>query len=355
MWYRIARSILFSLEPEFAHTVALRQLSFAYRTGMTRLLRPQLVDDPVTCMGLRFPNPVGLAAGLDKDGAFIDALAELGFGFIEVGTVTPRPQPGNPKPRLFRLPQAQALINRFGFNSAGIDVLVANVEASQTFSARGGVIGVNIGKNATTPLSEAAEDYRLCLRRLYPLLTRRPGYVTVNISSPNTAALRSLQDQQALDSLLAALRDERTRLTDHYGKRVPLVVKIAPDLNDADIPRIADSLIAHEIDAVIATNTTVARAGVAGMRHADEPGGLSGSPLRARSTEVARRLAQHAPERLPVIAVGGILTGEHAVEKRSAGACLVQLYTGLIYRGPGLVPECRRALLTATSKVASQA
>jgi dihydroorotate dehydrogenase len=343
--YEFARPLLFALDPEAAHELTLVKLERAHRLGLTRWLQPRLADDPVQVMGLRFPNPVGLAAGLDKNAAHIDALGDLGFGFIEVGTVTPRPQPGNPRPRMFRLPAARALINRLGFNNAGIDAFVANVESSRTFCANGGVLGVNIGKNADTPVERALDDYATCLRRVYPLFATRAGYVTINVSSPNTAGLRALQARDALAALLAGLRDERARLADRHGKRVPLAVKIAPDLDDAELPRIADALLAHGIDAVIATNTTIARAGVAGLRHAEEPGGLSGAPLFARSTAVIRRLAEHLQGRLPIIGVGGILSGADAAEKIAAGACLVQLYTGLIYRGPALVAECRRALL----------
>ncbi len=296
-------------------------------------------------MGLRFPNPVGLAAGLDKNAAHVDALGDLGFGFIEVGTVTPLPQPGNPKPRLFRLPQAAALINRMGFNNEGLERFVANVAASSEFSASGGVLGLNLGKNATTPIEHALDDYVLGLRAVYPLLVARPGYVAINISSPNTKDLRSLQGGSELDALLRGLANERARLADRHGKRVPVALKIAPDLDDADLPRVADALVAHGLDAVIATNTTIARDRVAGLKYADETGGLSGAPLFERSTAVVRILAAHLRGALPIIAVGGILSGADAVAKIEAGATLVQIYTGLIYRGPALVAECRRALL----------
>jgi len=301
-----------------------------------------VADDPVEAMGLRFPNPVGLAAGLDKNAAHIDALADFGFGFIEVGTVTPRPQPGNPAPRLFRLPKAAALINRMGFNNDGLDRFVANVAASR---ARHVVLGLNIGKNADTPIERALDDYMIGLRRVYPLLLDRPGYVAVNISSPNTKNLRSLQGGAELAALLKGLRKARRQLADEHGKRVPLAVKIAPDLDDAELPRIADALASHEVDAVIATNTTIARDGVAGLPHADETGGLSGAPLTARSTEVVRLLAKHLKGAMPVIGVGGIMCGVDAVDKIAAGATLVQLYTGIVYRGPTLVGECRRAIL----------
>lgn len=345
MLYDLARPFFFALDPETAHDLALAGLARAHALGLTRLARPRVPADPVDAMGLRFPNPVGLAAGLDKNAACIDALGDLGFGFVEVGTVTPQPQPGNPKPRLFRLPKAAALINRMGFNNDGLERFVANVASSRTFSAAGGVLGLNIGKNAATPIENALDDYVLGLRAVYPLLVERPGYVAINISSPNTKNLRDLQGGSELDALLRGLAAERARLADRYGKRVPVAVKIAPDLDDEDLPRVADALVAHGMDAVIATNTTIARNGVAGLEHADEAGGLSGAPLFARSTAVVRILAAHLKGALPIVAVGGILSGADAVAKIEAGATLVQLYTGLIYRGPALVAECRRALL----------
>ena len=349
MLYDLARPFVFRFDPETAHDLAFGNLERAHRLGLTRLLRPHVADDPVTLMGLRFPNPVGLAAGLDKNAEHLDALGDMGFGFIEVGTVTPKPQPGNPKPRAFRLPKAQALINRMGFNNHGVDRFVANVALAHAFSARGGVIGLNIGKNATTPIEQALDDYLACLRKVHPLLEHRAGYIAVNISSPNTRNLRALQDDAALAALLAGLRDERARLADRSGKRVPMAVKIAPDLNDEALPRIADTLVAHGVDAVIATNTTVARDAVQGLPHAEEAGGLSGAPVRARATEVVSLLHRHLQGALPIIGVGGIMDGAAAVEKIAAGASLVQLYTGLIYRGPALVGECRRALLAARS------
>ncbi len=349
MLYDLARPFVFRFDPETAHDLAFGNLERAHRLGLTRLLRPHVADDPVTVMGLRFPNPVGLAAGLDKNAEHLDALGDMGFGFIEVGTVTPKPQPGNPKPRAFRLPKAQALINRMGFNNHGVDRFVANVALARDFSARGGVIGLNIGKNATTPIEQALDDYLACLRKVHPLLEHRAGYIAVNISSPNTRNLRALQDDAALAALLAGLRDERARLADRSGKRVPMAVKIAPDLNDEALPRIADTLVAHGADAVIATNTTVARDTVQGLPHAEEAGGLSGAPVRARATEVIALLHRHLQGTLPIIGVGGIMDGVAAVEKIAAGASLVQLYTGLIYRGPALVGECRRALLAARS------
>ncbi|HXY22698.1 MAG TPA: quinone-dependent dihydroorotate dehydrogenase [Burkholderiaceae bacterium] len=334
--YDLARPLLFAFDAERTHDLTLEALQRAYDIGATRLCRTALDDDPVQVMGLQFPNRVGLAAGLDKDGAHIDALGCLGFGFIEVGTVTPRPQPGNPKPRLFRLPKAQALINRLGFNNAGVSQFVTNVRRSHY----AGVLGLNIGKNATTPIASALDDYRACLDAVYPYA----GYVTINISSPNTKDLRNLQGEEELGQLLAALQAERERLGQSYGRRVPLAVKIAPDLEPEQIMRIADTLVANHIDAVIATNTTIARDAVAGLPHSMETGGLSGRPLRQLSTQVVQQLSEHLQGALPIIAVGGILEAADAVEKVRAGASLVQLYTGLIYRGPVLVHECRQAL-----------
>ncbi|HTT13541.1 MAG TPA: quinone-dependent dihydroorotate dehydrogenase [Burkholderiaceae bacterium] len=344
MLYEIARPLVFAFDPEKAHHLSLRELARAHRLGLTRWLRPTLPDDPVEVFGLKFRNPVGLAAGLDKNAAYIDPLGDLGFGSIEVGTVTPRPQPGNPKPRMFRLPRARALINRLGFNNDGLARFVEGVGSSSAFVASGGVLGLNIGKNADTPLERALEDYTTCLREVYPLLVERPGYVTVNISSPNTRELRNLQGALHLDAFLRGLRDERRRLADRYGKRVPMALKIAPDLEAAELRRIADTVVECEGDAIIATNTTVARDGVAGQRNADQTGGLSGAPLLTRSTAVVAELVAHLQGRLPIIGVGGIMSGADARAKLAAGASLIQLYTGLVYRGPALVAECRRAL-----------
>jgi len=334
--YPLVRPLLFALEPETAHHVTLRSLALLSRVG----LPPAAGSAPAACarevMGIRFPNPVGLAAGLDKNGEYIDALARLGFGFIEVGTVTPRPQPGNPRPRMFRLPAARAVINRLGFNNDGVDRLVENVKRARYR----GVLGINIGKNFDTPLERAAEDYVACLRKVYPLAS----YVTVNVSSPNTEDLRRLQGAAELDALLSALKAEQRALAARHGKAVPLAVKIAPDLERPQIEAIAGSLRKHAIDAVIATNTTVTREGVAGLPHEHETGGLSGAPLAARATSVVRQLAQALSGALPVIGAGGIMSGADAREKVAAGASLVQLYTGLIYRGPALVRECVAAL-----------
>ena len=336
MIYSLVRPLLFALEPETAHHVTLQSLALLARIG----LPPATGPAPAACarevMGIRFPNPVGLAAGLDKNGEYIDALARLGFGFIEVGTVTPRPQPGNPHPRMFRLPAARAVINRLGFNNDGVDRLVENVKRARYR----GVLGINIGKNADTPIERAADDYLACLRKVYPVAS----YVAVNISSPNTRDLRLLQRSAELNQLLGALKSEQRKLADAHGKRVPLAVKIAPDLDAEQITAIAELLKRHNVEAVIATNTTTARDGVAGMAHSDEAGGLSGAPIMERATEVVRSLARSLDGAIPVIGVGGIMSGSDAREKVAAGASLVQLYTGLIYRGPTLVGECIAAL-----------
>jgi dihydroorotate dehydrogenase len=334
--YRLVRPLLFALEAETAHHFTLATLRALDGLG----LLPAAAAAPDSCalsvMGIRFPNPVGLAAGLDKNGEYIDALARLGFGFIEVGTVTPRPQPGNPRPRLYRLPAAGALINRLGFNNDGVDRLVENVKRARYR----GVLGINIGKNADTPLERAADDYIACLRKVYPLA----GYVTVNVSSPNTRDLRQLQGGVELDALLAALKTEQRRLADAHGKHVPLAVKIAPDLDAEQIETIAGLLRRHRIEAAIATNTTTAREGVAGMTHAGEAGGLSGAPVKPFSTRVVQELSRALRGEIPVIGVGGIMSGADACEKIAAGASLVQLYTGLVYRGPQLARDCVAAL-----------
>lgn len=337
--YALARPLLFSLDAETAHHLTLSTLKRAADVGLTRLL-PCPAPDPRDVMGLRFPNPVGLAAGLDKDGACIDALAALGFGFIEIGTVTPRAQPGNPKPRLFRLPQAHAIINRLGFNNGGVDAFVANVQASRFYQDKQGVLGLNIGKNADTPIERAADDYLHCLERVYPYAS----YVTVNISSPNTKNLRQLQGASELDGLLRTLKSAQQRLADQHGRYVPVLLKIAPDVDQEQIKNIADALLRHRIDGVIATNTTVTRDAVAGLPHAQEAGGLSGTPVFDLSTQVIRMLRAETGGELPIIGVGGILSGADAREKIAAGASLVQLYTGLIYKGPALVRECAAAL-----------
>ncbi len=334
--YALARPFLFALDPEDAHELTLGAIDRAARLGALQLVAGCPVDDPVEVMGLRFRNRVGLAAGLDKNGAHVDALAAMGFGFIEVGTVTPKPQPGNPKPRMFRLPQREALINRMGFNNDGVDAFVANVRRAKWR----GVLGLNIGKNATTPIERAVDDYLACLERVYG----HASYVTVNISSPNTKNLRQLQGGDALDELLAALQARRAELAALHGRRVPLALKIAPDLDDDQVAAIAALLARHGIDAVIATNTTVSREAVAGLPHAGEAGGLSGAPVLEPSNRVIRELRRTLPRDYPIIGVGGILSGEDARAKVAAGATLVQLYTGLVYRGPALVGQCARAL-----------
>ncbi|SDK82519.1 dihydroorotate oxidase A [Modicisalibacter muralis] len=334
--YALARSLLFRLDPETAHGISLSALDAAHRLKLPGMLGGgRRVDDPVEVMGLRFPNRVGLAAGLDKNADHLDALAALGFGFVEVGTVTPRPQDGNPRPRLFRLPEKGAIINRMGFNNAGVDHLIDNVRRSRF----DGVIGINIGKNLTTPVEKAVDDYLICLTKAHA----HAHYIAVNISSPNTPGLRNLQFGDHLDGLLGALRDECSRLDRASGKRVPLAVKIAPDMNVDEIALVARALAANGIDAVIATNTTVARDAVAGLRHGDEQGGLSGVPVFEAANSVVRALRSQLSE-LPIIGVGGVDSDTAAVAKREAGADLVQLYTGFIYRGPTLVGECARAL-----------
>ena len=334
--YSLLRPLLFTLDPETAHHVTLDALQAAYRLGLLPLVATQPVSDPRTVMGLTFPNPVGLAAGLDKNGAYIDALAALGFGFIEIGTVTPRPQPGNPKPRLFRLPEAQAIINRMGFNNLGVDALLENVKRSRYQ----GILGINIGKNFDTPIERAADDYLIGLRKVYS----HASYVAINISSPNTKNLRQLQGGDELDALLSQLKAEQEKLAEQHGKYVPLALKIAPDLESEQIQQIATLLMRHRIDGVIATNTTLSRAGVEHLPQHSEAGGLSGAPVREKSTAVIRQLAAALQGALPIIGVGGILSGADAVEKIQAGAALVQVYSGLIYRGTDLVAECAAAI-----------
>ncbi len=332
--YPLIRPLLFQLDPETAHHVTLTSLRLAQRLGIR--VAPKPAEKPVKVMGLTFPNPVGLAAGLDKNGEYIDALAALGFGFLEIGTVTPRPQPGNPKPRLFRLPAAQAIINRMGFNNHGVTYLLEQVKNANYR----GILGINIGKNATTPIQNAAEDYQTALTAVYP----HASYVTINISSPNTSHLRELQAGDAIGQLLASLKATQTHLADQHGRYVPLAIKIAPDLDDSAIRHLADQLRLHRMDAVIATNTTLSRTGTDGLPHAEETGGLSGAPLTTLSTHVIRQLAQTLAGELPIIGAGGILSARDAQEKQAAGAQLIQLYTGLIYRGPGLIKECSDAL-----------
>ena len=342
--YSLLRPLLFRLDPETAHHLTLGGLKTAHALGLSGLVARRPADDPRTVMGLTFPNPVGLAAGLDKNGDCIAGLAALGFGFIEIGTVTPLPQPGNPRPRLFRLPQAQGIINRMGFNNDGVDRLIENVKRADYR----GILGINIGKNAATPIENAADDYLICLRKVYA----HAGYVTVNISSPNTKNLRQLQGEAVLDILLAKLKAEQQKLADTHGKYVPIALKIAPDLDAEQIKQIAALLTKHRIDGVIATNTTLSREGVEHLPHGAETGGLSGAPVRDKSTAVIRALAaelqacaeQGRGSALPIIGAGGILSGADAAEKINAGAALVQVYSGLIYRGPALVGECCAAI-----------
>ena len=337
--YSFLRPWLFCLDPERAHNLTLSNMDRAYRWGLLERFVTQPAPDPRSICGITFPNPIGLAAGLDKDGKHIDALGSLGFGFLEIGTVTPRPQPGNPKPRMFRLPEAQALINRMGFNNDGVDACVARVRRSRYWQ-NGGVVGLNIGKNASTPIEDAASDYVLAMKAVYEITS----YITVNISSPNTQNLRALQGEEMLRSLLGSLDVAREELSDRFGVRKPLFLKIAPDLDVADINLIADLLLEFGLDAIIATNTTVSRTVVANLEHGNEAGGLSGAPVRAASTEVIKTLKARLGNDLPIIGVGGILSGQDAQEKVSAGASLVQIYSGLIYRGPDLVSECISAL-----------
>jgi dihydroorotate dehydrogenase len=329
--YALARPLLFALEPETAHRLTLSLADAAHAAGLSGFHK-NIPAIPVRAMGLEFPNPVGLAAGLDKQAEHVAALSALGFGFLELGGVTPRPQPGNPRPRLFRIPEAQALINRFGLNSVGIDSFVSNLSRFKKTC----VIGVNIGKNKDTPNETAADDYVQCLEALYPHV----DYVSLNISSPNTAGLRDLQDAEALSKLLSTVRDNRDRLRDQHGRNVALALKIAPDLDDDAIRSIADIVRRERIDGVVATNTTVARADVEQYPNGVQTGGLSGAPLRERATRVIRTLATALRGEIPIIGVGGIMSGADAVEKLDAGAALVQVYTGLIYRGPELVNEC---------------
>jgi dihydroorotate dehydrogenase len=331
--YTTLRPLLFSLEAESAHRLTLYALGVAQRSNLMRwVAQPPPADLPVRVLGIDFPNPVGLAAGLDKNGEHLDALGALGFGFIEIGTVTPRPQAGNPRPRLFRLPEHEALINRMGFNNDGVDALVRNVERSRWR----GVLGINIGKNKDTPNERAADDYLACLERVYPLAS----YVTVNVSSPNTPGLRDLQHGDPLQRLIATLMDAREKLAGQHRARKPILLKIAPDLDDAQMDAVAATLQDSGIDGLICTNTTIDRTGVAGSAHADEAGGLSGKPLFEPSTEILRGMARRLGEAMPLIGVGGVLTGSDAADKLAAGAKLVQIYSGLIYRGPWLLTEC---------------
>ncbi len=337
--YAAIRPFLFSLDPEKAHHFTISSMKMASSMGMTALA-PSVSPSPREVMGLTFPNPVGLAAGLDKNGDCIDGMASLGFGFLELGTVTPKPQPGNPRPRMFRVPKAEGLINRMGFNNEGVDVLVENVRKSRFYQEKKGILGLNIGKNAITPIENAVDDYLICLEKVYPVA----DYIAINISSPNTKNLRQLQGESELDNLLSQLKAAQSRLADEHARYVPLALKIAPDMDDSQVKNIADALIRHKIDGVIATNTTITRDAVKDLPYAQEAGGLSGAPVRDASTHVIRLLKQELGDALPIIGVGGILSGEDAKEKMDAGASLVQVLTGMIYSGPGLVRECVQAL-----------
>lgn len=337
--YPLARKALFAMNAEAAHDATLSLLQKTYDCSVTRGLIQDSPLKPSKLMGLSLKNPVGLAAGLDKNGAYIDALGSMGFGFIEVGTVTPKPQPGNPKPRMFRLPQSEALINRLGFNNLGLDVFLANVQRSH-YRQQGGILGLNIGKNAATPIEQATDDYLIGLSGVYA----HADYITINISSPNTQNLRRLQDAAALDELLSAMKLRRQILADQHQRYVPIALKIAPDLDDAQITDITESLLKHQIDGVIATNTTLSRDTVHGQLHANEAGGLSGAPLHQQSLKVIAALRQRLGVDFPIIGVGGVMSGQHAKEKIAAGAHAVQIYTGLIYKGPGLIRECVAAM-----------
>ncbi|CAN4267325.1 PyrD Dihydroorotate dehydrogenase [Methylophilaceae bacterium] len=334
--YPLAKPFLFQLDAEKAHDITLKSLKWAEKLGALNVYPKPPVCAPRQIMGITFPNSVGLAAGLDKNGAVIDGIAKLGFGFIEIGTVTPRAQPGNAKPRLFRVKEAQGIINRFGFNNLGVDNLVENVKTAQYK----GVLGINIGKNFDTPIENATDDYLIGMRKVYAYAS----YITVNISSPNTKNLRALQEKEALSSLLANLKLEQIKLAQQHGKYVPITLKIAPDLTQDQVTEIADLLMQHQIDGVIATNTTLSRDAIKGMQNSEETGGLSGTPVRNQSTIVIQQLSNQLQGALPIIGVGGILSGADAVEKVASGASLIQIYSGLIYKGPELVHDICKIL-----------
>ena len=343
--YSLTRPILFGMDPEAAHDLTMNLMAKGQNTLLQKAWERPLISDPIELAGLKFPNRVGMAAGLDKNARCIDALAAMGFGFVEVGTVTPRPQPGNPKPRMFRIPEKNALINRLGFNNEGLDAFLANVRRSQVRAKAGNnggamLLGLNIGKNATTPIEEATSDYIKALDGVYP----HADYVTVNISSPNTKNLRALQSDEALDALLGAVANRREQLSSQHGKRTPVFVKIAPDLDEEQVGVIAATLERHGMDGVIATNTTISRDAVKGLQHAEETGGLSGAPVLEASNQIIRQLRSALGSRFPIIGVGGILSGADAVSKIRAGADVVQIYSGLIYRGPDLVTEAAQAI-----------
>ena len=343
--YAIARPFLFGLDAEHAHELTLGALARLQNTPLQCMWSQPRVNDPVTVAGLRFPNRIGLAAGLDKSGRCIDGLAAMGFGFIEVGTVTPKAQPGNPKPRMFRLPGANALINRLGFNNDGLAAFIVNVKRAR-FRSQGGILGLNIGKNAATPIERAVDDYLLCLDGVYP----HADYVAVNISSPNTKNLRELQSDDALDALLGAVQERRVKLAAQHGRSVPIFVKIAPDLDASQVKAIAATLRRHAIDGVIATNTTISRDAVKDLPHAEEAGGLSGAPVAEASNRVIAQLRKALGKAYPIIGVGGVMSGADALAKIAAGADLVQLYTGFIYKGPALINEAARAMAMKGAK-----
>lgn len=354
MLYQLAKRVLFCMDPETAHSVIMSNLDWAVNLGVTKLVTRDPKEDPIEVMGLRFPNTIGLAAGMDKNGERVSAFGGLGFGHVEIGTITPKAQPGNPKPRLFRVIPAEGIINRMGFNNHGVDEVLNHLKSAAAFRSRGGILGVNIGKNAVTPIENAVSDYLICLRKVY----NHSDYIAINISSPNTKNLRSLQADEELVKLLSAVTDERKKLVDaNDGKYVPIALKVAPDLENDDILRISDQLVKYGIDAIIATNTTIGRDSIQGMPHCHETGGLSGKPLRERSTEVVDLLYRHLQETMPIIASGGVMTAQDGVEKMQAGAKLVQLYSGFIYKGPVLVPDCSDAIAewrkTQTGPVAS--
>lgn len=331
MFYQLMRSIMFQMDAEKAHHLGLESLNVLEMSGLSSILRPKIASSPVRVMGLTFQNAVGLAAGLDKNGDYIEALAGLGFGFVEIGTVTPRPQSGNPKPRLFRIPEAQAIINRMGFNNLGVDHLIGQVKVAQTDA----IIGINIGKNFDTPVDKAVDDYLIGLNKVYPYA----DYVTINISSPNTPGLRTLQFGDSLNELLGSLKQRQAELHQQYERYVPMAVKVAPDLSVEEVGQLAEAFAQFDIDAVIATNTTMSREGVEGLPNGDEAGGLSGRPVFYKSTEVVSQFKQSLPASLPIIAAGGIMSAEDAITKLDAGADLVQIYSGLIYQGPKLVRD----------------
>jgi len=343
--YHLLSPLLFGLDAEAAHGIALRGLRHATRFGLGGMIASIPDALPTTAFGITFPNPVGLAAGLDKNGAYIDALSAIGFGFIEIGTTTPRPQAGNPKPRMFRLLEHEAVINRLGFNNDGVDALVANVERVRF----NGVLGINIGKNKDTPNERAVDDYLHCLERVYPLA----DYVTVNISSPNTQGLRDLQEEDTLRRFVGVLRERQEQLASQHGKRIPMLVKIAPDLDQAALDGIAAVMLAARVDGLICSNTTIDRDAVDGHKHAKESGGLSGRPLMKKSTAVLKAMHDRFGDDVPLIGVGGIATGDDAAVKMRAGASLVQCYTGLVYQGPSLVRDCVEAIRKQRDRVAA--